>query len=665
VTHFRYSLPIFTLLLVVCPICALAQADIADIEKPFANLPLLDKSEFPPDASDRGFDVQHYSLDLRVDPVAETVEGRIDIDLNILPPAPSRLQLDLVAHLVVDSLWIDGLPVPFTHTGDSLFVDTPVGADTARLTIRYAGSPEPENHNSGMLFRAYGNTRDNPDGLGKTVFTVSEPWHASSWWPCKDHPSDKATAEIAVTVPDTMRVVANGVLTDTTAADPGWTRFVWQEDYPIATYLISMAVANYREWTQTCETAAGPLELSFHIYPEDYDRARSDLLNTCEMITFMETLCGPYPFMSEKYGQAEVKWPGGMENQTVSSIGQTFLPGTRAHEQLILHELAHQWFGNLITPAKWSDIWLNEGFASYCQALWQEHTLGRDAYLIRMRKFGPDNPTHQALFTDEGILSDPWPLFDNMVYHKGAWVLHMLRGAMGDVAFFDFLHTYATHPDFAYGHATTAEMIDIASQAAGRDLNAFLRPWLDTAAVPQVVWSYRTESLKSGLSRVYLSVEQQQAQLFELHLPVHIRTTTGTTTATLVMEQATGTLTVTVDGRVEDVQLDPEGWVLMTRTPLPAPLIDFRTPSPNPASGSAVNLVFSLGLSSDVTLGVYDVRGRRLDKRNLGRYTAREDVYQWSWDIADEDGRPLSSGVYWLELKAAGQRAVRRITVLR
>ena len=153
-----------------------------------------------------------------------------------------------------------------------------------------------------MLFRSYGSTRENPDGLGRTVFTVSEPWSANSWWPCKDHLADKATATIAMTVPDTMRAVANGLLVEEAPADAGWTRFVWEEDYPLSTYLIGLAVANYTEWEEDCALSNGVLPLTFHVYPTDETAARNDLGRTCEMIAFMETLCGPYPFMSERYG---------------------------------------------------------------------------------------------------------------------------------------------------------------------------------------------------------------------------------------------------------------------------------------------------------------------------------------------------------------------------
>ena len=653
-----------------------AQPDIASMEKPFASFGKSAAGIAPPDTSTRGFDVGHYTLDLRIDPVAESLSGRVDIAFALESPAPQHLLLDLISNLTVDSVAWGGEAAPWTHTGDSLLVDVPPSAGDAEISVWYHGFPQPESQiNAGMLFRSYGSTRENPDGLGRTVFTVSEPWSANSWWPCKDHLADKATATIAMTVPDTMRAVANGLLVEEAPADAGWTRFVWEEDYPLSTYLIGLAVANYTEWEEDCALSSGVLPLTFHVYPTDETAARNDLGRTCEMIAFMETLCGPYPFMSERYGHMEIKWPGAMEHQTSTSVGQVFLPGTGYYDQIIVHELAHQWFGNLQTPADWSDIWLNEGFASYFQALWIEHDQGREAFFERMDRFGPGNPGHEDLFADDGILTDPWPILPNtMIYHKGAWVLHMLRGAIGDAAFFDFLHAY--DPARAYGHVTTADMVAAAQAAAGRDLSAFLDPWLYTSAVPHLVWRTVEAGLPGGGTRVKVVLEQEQETLFELHVPLRIRSDSAQIDPVMVLSTAIDSFSFDIAGAVQEIELDPDGWVLMsvrdTTTAYPPPAGGLPTDAitlmplrPSPSDGRNLDLAFYMNVDGDVRLNVYDIRGRRRDSLDLGYRAEREDPYLWIWNAVDDGGRRLPAGCYWLEIKVQDRRDVQKVTIIR
>jgi aminopeptidase N len=637
---------------------------------PIPGAPLVRAGQEPP-AGDRGFDVQHYELDLRIDVPLKMLDGAVEIELQALRRL-QRVRLDLVGNLTVDYLlWQPegGAPpiaAPYEHAGDSLVVQlaTPLATGlTGRLRITYHGQPQPHGLlNSGLLFRSYGDT---PEDYRPAVFSVSQPWSAHSWWPCKDHPGDKATARIAITLPPDYVGVSNGTLVLEEEIDGYWHRVVWREDYPIATYLVSVAISTYQSWHEICPGQAGPVLLSYYVYPPDREGAELDLAPTCRMMQFLENLFGPYPFGAEKYAQAAMVWGGAMENQTVTSHGRFVMAGTGRYERLIMHEFAHQWFGDYLTPAHWRDIWLNEGFARYSEALWLEHTEGRQSYLDYMARIGPER--HPDLFASMGILTDPDPILPNLlVYNKGAWVLHMLRGYLGDDdLFFNLLYHYATEPRLAFGNVTTADFLTVASRVAGRDLRPALKPWLDSDAVPTLAWRWEQNGHLAGRVKVTLHAAQLQARRFDLALPVHITTDQGIVVRRARLNHTTGRFSWIVPGPVRAVALDPEGWVLFRLLDAPQPKLRFLPPTPNPARTADISLRFTLRSDAPVTCNLYDVRGRKRGRWALGTRPATEDEpEEWVWNGRDGQGRVLPAGVYWLELLANGSRAVHKITIL-
>lgn len=674
--------------------------EIALWEKPppLVGGPLAAPAATEPDPGPRGYDVLDYDLDLTLLVAEQAVRGRVGILLRALADTLRTVKLDLVQDLGVDSAaWAVepaaaagapaaviaprpvgaapaavAAPAPFTHAGDSVVVTLPEPlprGSAGRLEVAWHGRPPRHGAlQAGLLFRRHGDETPDPADGGPAVASISEPWSAHSWWPCKDHPADKATATIAVTAPDTLAVIANGALLGTSAPAPGWRRTVWRESYPLATYLVSVAASNYAEWSQSCAAAAGPLALSYHVFPQDEANARVDLAPTCDMLRFLEELAGPYPFAGEKYAQAAVRWGGAMENQTATSLGQFVFTGDRRHEQVIVHELAHSWFGNSISPARWADLWLNEGFARYVQALWLERTAGRDAYFALLRRIGPErNPD---LFTADGVLVDPIPVLPNLlVYDKGAWVLHMLRGWLGDARFFAAVRAWATGPERAYGNASTADFVAAVSASAGEDLGPVLRPWLETAEVPELAWRATVKpSARPGWSRVELAVQQRQPTLFALALPVRLMTEGGARLERAVLTRRQQSFVWEVFGREARVELDPEGWVLRREASAPPPPLSIVAVAPNPAPGDGVEVRFALAAAARVAAALYDARGRLVGRWDLGERpgaTPDAPAQSWRWEGDDGAGRPAPSGVYWLALSAAGERAVQRLALLR
>jgi len=625
----------------------------------------------PPPAGDRGFDVLSYDLDIRLDPTGSRIQGTVAIGLASLVENLADVRLDLVDELTCTGISCDDRALAFSQQDEALLVelDIPLAA-AASETLMIGWEGRPPRHGRmlvGLLYRHHNaGTPANPDDDVPIIANISEPWSAHAWWPCKDHPADKALVSVAVTVPDTLSVVGNGILLGVEQTEPGWHRFRWRETYPLPTYLVSVAVSDYEMWTESCDgTDGGPVSMEYHVFPPDRQRAQADFAPSCAMMRFLAGLAGPYPFTGEKYAQVEIKWTGAMEHTTATSISQMLLTGDGRFETLIVHEMAHQWFGDSLTPGTWADIWLNEGFARYCEALWVEHAYGQEEYRRFMATIGRER--HPALFAGDGPLGDPDPILPNiLVYDKGAWLLHSLRLLLGDDAFFAFLHSYATDPRLVQGTVCRQDLMAIAADFAGRDLAGFFTPWLQTDAVPEI--RFETE-LAGNHARIVF--HQMQDPVFEMAVPVRLRTAHGSVERTAVLTGRDQTCRWELDSPLEAAIIDPDSMVFMFLGEAPPPPLEVRGPAPNPLGNEGSSFqIFTTG-PGRITAGLYDVRGRKLRGFDLGYHPATgpgedESSIPINWDFAPGAiVPPPASGVYWLEFLGCGGRAVRRITLLR
>ena len=417
-----------------------------------------------PTLGNGGYDVEHYDIALTVDPATGTItdaQTTITADAGI---ALSSFDLDFTG-LDVLSVLVDDVTAGWRFEGEDLVVtpaSTLPAGETFVVTVDYRGRPVPVPIPSVGVSAGW-----IVDGAG--VYVAAEPNGAHSWFPGNDHPSDKATFTITVTVPVGWEVASNGTLVAETSSG-STTTFSWAMDRPMATYLATIAVGDYRrvEFPTTDgivrrdylppDMAADP--------PAAFDR-------TEEMIDFLTEWFGPYPFA--EYGHVVVpSFPGALETQTMTIIGRDAIG-----EEVVVHELAHQWFGNDVSPATWSEVWLNEGFATFAEFIWIEHNLGPEAMQAYVDQL------HAGL---EGIpfrpITDPTEaeLFGSAVYWRGGLTLHALRLEVGDETMRQILRAYAAR--FAGGNATTAEFVALASGVAGQDLSPLLDPWLYDVALP-------------------------------------------------------------------------------------------------------------------------------------------------------------------------------------
>jgi aminopeptidase N len=417
---------------------------------------------YTPDSGATGYDVAEYDLDLTWDPDAHELSGTAVLTATATTDLDA-FSVDLLG-LEVDEVTVDGEPADTERSGRDLTIDpaTAVASGAEFVTdIDYGGEPQSIQT---LGFETGWITLD--DG---TAFVIGEPDGAATWFPSNDHPSDKATFTIEMTVPEGWTVAANGELVERQHEGDSVT-WTWEEDDPMATYLATVAIARFDIVRGTTED--GIEVVSF--YPRGEADELADLFDdTDDMIAGFEPLFGPYPF--DEYGAIVVPDDLGLalETQTRSLFGEDVAD----IEEFRAHELAHQWFGDSVTPDRWEDIWLNEGFASYAELLWWEAS--DPSYDIDAAV-----EARRSRIEDTGPILDPgrdrW--FSEAVYTRGGVALHALRRTVGDDAFFTILRRWSR--EHRHGVATTEEFVALASEVAGEDLSDFFQHWLEDPEVP-------------------------------------------------------------------------------------------------------------------------------------------------------------------------------------
>lgn len=442
--------------------------------------PLTRGDPLAPDLGNGGIDVQHVALDLAIDPRAGTLQGSAVLDIRATMHRLLSFGLD-ARGLDIQRVAVNGEKTPFIAMQDKLIVEVPAPLDYGtqfRAEIAYSARPQPFRSrfvpffDIGMFF------------TNGQVFTLSEPDGARTWFPANDHPSDRATYEFRLTVPSPWVAVANGQLVKTVRYDDGTRTFVWRMGDPMASYLALVAVGDY---LAVKEHTADGLPLQHYVYPARADDARRVFGYTDEALGLLADMLGPYPYNS--YGHVVVPHNSmALETQTMTAMPDAVLSASELDVfPLLVHELAHSWFGNAVTLGSWGDIWLNEGFATYVEWLAREARLGAEAGIAARAA------AEQSLLADTRAtpLAYPLPeeLFGTASYDKGAWLLHMLRGAIGDDAFFAFLRTYARQ--FRDRPTSTLDVWRLAERVSGQDLAWFFEQWLLQAGIPRytLYWS--------------------------------------------------------------------------------------------------------------------------------------------------------------------------------
>lgn len=440
----------------------------SDIDFGAIELPTLDDPYFP-SIGNAGYDVAHYAIDLTIDIAGEdTISGTTSIDLT---PTETRtvLSFDLAGTLSVESVTVDGLDVDFEQIGDKLaFASTGMDPQVEyRIAVAYGGHPAAIE--SGTKIGSIG-WYDTP----RSSVAVGEPFGARTWFPVNDHPRDKATYSFTLRVPDGLVGVANG---ENTSIETAGGRHVsmWEMPYPMASYLAVVAVGDF---VLLESDPGGDTPVFDAVARPDAAVFDGDFNQTDEMIEVFSELFGPYPF--DEYGAlvTDAEFGFALETQGRSLFSSAFVDGDGSIEFIVAHELAHQWFGNEVSPNSWTDIWLNEGFATYAEYLWFE--FGRGESPIDLGSF----LLQQAQASPLPAPGDPGAgnMFESSVYQRGGATLHALRLTIGDDVFFEILQEWVRR--FGGANASTDDFISLSEELSGQDLGPFFAAWLGDGPVP-------------------------------------------------------------------------------------------------------------------------------------------------------------------------------------
>ena len=503
------------------------------------------------------YDVIYWELDIDVtDMQGQIISGKVTMTSESTVDDLASIEYDLHYAMDADSVFMYGEPVSYTHSGNVLEIDLDHTYDAGEhftTLVYYHGHPV------GGGFGSFGWRTHNGQPI---ISTLSEPEGAREWWPCKDMPHDKAdSADVIVTVPDDLVGTSNGILVSDVDNGDGTRTFHWNISYPITTYLISLAITNYESFTDWYFTVDGDsMPIVNYVYPEHFDNAVEDLSITASAIEIFAGLFGEYPFIREKYGHSIFPWGGAMEHQCNTSYGASLIRGDHAYDWILVHELAHMWFGDMISCDTWPDIWMNEGFASYLEALWVEDQNGYNAYLNYMRY-------NNGVSEPSGPIYDPNPLFGgNTVYNKGSWAVHMLRGVMGDDAFFEGMYGYANHPEYQYGTIQTRQFQHVMEEYYGAPLDWYFDQWVWGRNRPHYVYSWMSEETDNGRHRVFMHIRQTQSSpspdVFTMPIKVYPRIDGVDTLITVWNDSREDDVSFIVSGQPSMLRFDIDDWIL-------------------------------------------------------------------------------------------------------
>lgn len=499
------------------------------------------------------YDVAYYRLDLDLRNVAgQRIRGDMTALLRAVDAPVDSIYFDLSGAMDVDSVKMRGVRAAYSQVGDGLIVRppySPLTGEYEEVRVYYQGHPVETG------FAAFGYSSHGGTPL---IWSLSEPNGARQWWPCKDRPDDKADSlDVLLRAPAGLVATSNGLLVDTINHQDGSHTFHWKHRYPITTYLVCVTATDYVRIEDFYSPAPGDTMLVEHfVYPEWLQMAERDFSITPEAIGTLAERYGPYPFLREKYGHSLFPWSGGMEHQTNTSYGSSLITGLNRFDWLTVHELSHQWWGDMTSPADWRDVWLNEGFATFSEAIWYEHRGGMAAYHNFMTDFC-------RVSEPSGPIYDPIDLFDgNTVYNKGAWIVHMLRGVLGDSIFFASLAEYRDRT--AYRSTTTAEFQSILEEVSGRPLDWFFQPWVYGIDRPHYAVSFLPYG-DPGFPSVAIHLDQTQAEpaFFEMPLDLEIELEGGATVRRRIWNDADhADVEIDLPAVAVGVTVDPDDWIL-------------------------------------------------------------------------------------------------------
>lgn len=597
-------------------------------------------SAFAQNSVGTNYNQNYLRLEFEVDPAINYIKGGITFYFEITNTT-NQLRFDMGSGISVDSILFRNSRLQSSKANNILTVNLSESITSGikdSLSIYYQGTPE------GGGFGSF--TTSSHNGI-PVMWTLSEPYGAKDWWPCKQVLTDKADSiDIYITHPSQYKAAANGILiSETIIEDKKITH--WKHKHAITAYLIAFAITNYETYSDYVPLDNNDsIEVLNYVYPEDLNNAKQNTPQVIKIMQLYNKLFIEYPYKKEKYGHAQFGWGGGMEHQTMSFMGNFGF-------YLIAHELAHQWFGDYITCSSWKDIWLNEGFATYCEGLTIENGLTNDSWTL-WKNSKIDYITSEpggSVFVDD--TTSDFRIFDGRLsYAKGGMVLHMIRGQIGDEPFFSAIINYLTDSKLINGFASTQDLQQHFEAESGMNLNEFFNDWIYGQGYPlyKLHWGQNNNNIG------FLDIEQSQSHssvdFFELNVSVKF---SGEGNDTILIFNNTETyqeFTWQLDFKVDKVELDPNLWIITK-----APAIQYyRTVtdeekvivSPNPVKDELLVRTSSSGKYNK--LSIFNIMGAKVKE-----YT--DTIYPQKFTL---DIKELPQGIYFLMLNNDTEKVIKK-----
>ena len=581
----------------------------------------------------QNYDITYHKLEFTVNPGVYSVSGKITTTYTALANMTS-LTFDLSNTLIVSSVKINNVSLVFSQNTDELIITLPttqILGTQATVEVIYSGIP-PQN--------GFGSFTSTTRGTAATpvLYTLSEPFGARDWWPCKQDLNDKINSiDVYITAPSQYISVSNGVEPEAPVINGALKTTHFHHGYPIPAYLICMAVTNYTVINQTAGTAPSTYPIVNYIYPEsDTSVLRTQLLQTPLILNLYGSLLENYPFSNEKYGHAQFGWSGGMEHTTVSFM-QNF------SRSLIAHEMAHQWFGDKITCGTWKDIWLNEGFATYIASLVIENFDGATAFITDKTNM-INNITslpNGAVYLTETEALDINRVFDSRLsYNKGAMVLNMLRFKLGDALFFQGLKNYLADINLAYKYAVTPNLQAHLEAVYGSSLAEFFNDWVYNQGYPK--YTITAQNIATGQAKITVNqtTSDTSVPFFEMPVPIRLTGAGGVSQDVIVNNTINGQqFTVTVPFSVTGVLFDPKKDIISKSSTATLATADFNFDQsiqiyPNPSSNA---LFVDLPSGMEIEGAIFNtLLGQKILETKSDK----------NWDISS-----FAPGIHFLSLK--------------
>jgi len=595
------------------------------------------------------YDIKFYKLDVEVDNESDHIKGNVTILARVQNNALSTLVVELYNGLTVEQVRVNGEEKQFTHADDEIriLLGDPIDmGEMLTAQIFYSGQT-----GVGMV------TETDYDWGMPVTFTLSEPFYAKDWFPCKENLADKAdSVHVFITTDSGLKGVSNGILTGTTYFPNGKVRYEWKSNYPIAFYLISIAVADYIEYNIEVhpDGLPSPIFIQNFVYnhPECLPAYRDQIEATAAIMEVYCNLFGPYPFREEKYGH--YLWPlgGGMEHQTMTGMGNF-------NFSLVAHELGHSWFGNYVTCATWQDIWINEGFATYAanlatENLGPEYAYGERAYWFERAMKEPDGSVYVP---DVEAENDSRIFSGNLSYGKGMALIHMIRFELQDDAiFFQTLRNFLAR--YANDVATGLQFKEVLEETSGMDFTDFFDQWYFGMGFPlyEVTWDQQDQNLTIFSTQ---TTSSELATLFKMPMEYRIFYPGGDTTVRVYQLVNDEAYLFNMPHAVDSIQIDPNDWVLKQVVGIQEIVLEKGSEEtfsiyPNPGQGMITfQLINQRG--EDVTVEVFNGLSQLVYS---GRFEGCMPFFPYTIDMGI-----LKRGIYFMQLGYGNTFEIKKVII--